>query len=52
MNATIETGTVTQAARLEALLRASKAISTTADRQHNIEIFLRELHCVASFNYL
>jgi formate hydrogenlyase transcriptional activator len=52
MNAIIETGTVTQAARLEALLRASKAISSAGDRQHNMEVFVRELHSVVNFKYL
>jgi formate hydrogenlyase transcriptional activator len=38
--------------RLGALLRASKAISSSGDRNHRMESFARELHSVVAFDYL
>jgi formate hydrogenlyase transcriptional activator len=43
---------VTPVERLGALLRASKAISNSGDRNHRVESFARELHSVVAFDYL
>jgi formate hydrogenlyase transcriptional activator len=37
---------------LGAVLRASKAISSSGDRNHRVESFARELHSVVAFDYL
>src|SRR5712692_11396159 len=52
MSTLLQTGSPTQAARFEALLRASKAISSTRDCECCEEVFARELRSVIPFDYL
>ena len=52
MSTLLQTGSTTQAARFEALLRASKAISSTRDCECCEEVFARELRSVIPFDYL
>jgi formate hydrogenlyase transcriptional activator len=48
----VPTNEVMTPERLGALLRASKAISSSGDRNHRVESFARELHSVVTFDYL
>src|ERR1700689_4081234 len=52
MSAVPTTEGMTPGERLGALLRASKAISNTGDRNRRLESFARELHSVVAFDYL
>ena len=52
MNAVPTTEVMTSGERFGALLRASKAISNTGDRNRRLESFARELHSVVGFDYL
>jgi formate hydrogenlyase transcriptional activator len=52
MSAVPTTEVMTPGERLGALLRASKAISNTGDRNRRLESFARELHSVVAFDYL
>src|SRR3982074_2248157 len=52
MTASVPTEAMTPIPLLEALLRASKAIASTRDRHHGVEMFARELHSVVDFDYL
>src|SRR6266852_6773002 len=52
MSTLLQTGSPTQTARFEALLRASKAISSSRDCDRCEEVFARELHRVIPFDYL
>jgi formate hydrogenlyase transcriptional activator len=52
MSTLLQTGSPTQAARFEALLRASKAISSARDCDCCEEVFARELRSVIPFDYL
>jgi len=52
MSAVPTTEVMTPVERLGALLRASKAISGTGDRNHRVESFAREMHLVVEFDYL
>src|SRR5881396_4212291 len=52
MSTLLQTGSPTQAARFEALLRASKAISSARDCDCCEEVFAQELRSVIPFDYL
>ena len=52
MSSLSQTGSPTQTTRFEALLRASKAISSARDCDGCEELFARELHNVIPFDYL
>src|SRR5216684_874236 len=52
MSTLLQTGSPTQTARFEALLRASKAISSARDCDCCEEVFARELRSVIPFDYL
>ncbi len=52
MSTLLQTGSPTQAARFEALLRASKAIASSGDCGNCEEVFARELRSAISFDYL
>jgi hypothetical protein len=52
MSTLLQTGSPTQTARFEALLRASKAISSARDCDCCEELFARELRGVIPFDYL
>src|ERR1700691_2968414 len=52
MSAVPTTEVMTPGERLGALLRASRAISNTGDRNRRLESFARELHSVVAFDYL
>ena len=52
MSAVPTSDVMTSVERLEALLRASKAISGSGDKNHRVESFARELHSVVAFDYL
>src|ERR1700722_14902553 len=52
MSAVPTTEVMTPGERLGALLRASKAISNTGDRNRRLESLARELHSVVAFDYL
>jgi formate hydrogenlyase transcriptional activator len=52
MSTLLRTGSPTETVRLEALLRASKAISSSRDCECCEEVFARELRSVIPFDYL
>jgi formate hydrogenlyase transcriptional activator len=52
MSTVLRTGSPTETIRLEALLRASKAISSSRDCECCEEVFARELRSVIPFDYL
>ena len=52
MSSLLQAGSQAQAARFEALLRASKAIASSRDCAHCEEVFARELRSVIPFDYL
>ncbi len=52
MSTLLQTGSPTQTARFEALLRATKAISSARDCDYCEEVFARELRSVIPFDYL
>jgi formate hydrogenlyase transcriptional activator len=52
MSTVLRTGPPTETVRLEALLRASKAISSSRDCECCEEVFARELRTVIPFDYL
>jgi formate hydrogenlyase transcriptional activator len=52
MSTVLRTGSQTETIRLEALLRASKAISSSRDCECCEEVFARELRTVIPFDYL
>src|SRR5439155_22026048 len=52
MSPLLQTGSPTQSERFEALLRASKAISSARDCDCCEEVFARELRSVIPFDYL
>jgi formate hydrogenlyase transcriptional activator len=52
MSTLLQTGSPTQAARFEALLRAMKTISSSSDCDRCEEVFARELRTVIPFDYL
>src|SRR5713101_711231 len=52
MSTLLQTGSPTQAARFEALLRVTKTISSSSDCDRCEEIFARELRSVIPFDYL
>src|SRR6266550_1338904 len=52
MSTLLQVGSPTQTTRFEALLRASKAISSAHDCDCCEELFARELHTVIPFDYL
>jgi len=52
MSTVLRTGSPTETIRLEALLRASKAISSSRDCECCEEVFARELRTVIPFDYL
>ncbi len=52
MSTLLQAGSPTQTTRFEALLRASKAISSARDCDCCEELFARELHSVIPFDYL
>ena len=52
MSTLLQTGSPTQTARFESLLRATKAISSARDCDYCEEVFARELRSVIPFDYL
>src|SRR5713101_4177460 len=52
MSTLLQTGSPTQAARFEALLRVTKTISSSSDCNRCEEIFARELRSIIPFDYL
>jgi formate hydrogenlyase transcriptional activator len=52
MSTLLQAGSPAEAARFEALLRASKAIASSSDCEHCEEVFARELRSVIPFDYL